>query len=99
MVKVNPKTFTEATSQMIKQSGVGKVRFNVKLRHKNGTMVMKLTDDRTTLTCTLTEQSDIKVVEACMAEVLAQFTAHADPATEDAAATAGGKGKKGKGRK
>ena len=91
---------------MCQHSGVKKTRLMMKIRAKgkDGKIVLKCTDDKTTLTTSTDDQRDLKVVEQIISDYVTRCTADApaeslNTSNSNTSATKdGGKGKK-KGKK
>jgi hypothetical protein len=104
MVKLSLLDFAEATNRMIQLSGLKKTKLMLKLRPSDKKIVLKSTDQRSTLTSSAVEQKDLKLVEQIVSDYITRSTkdAPADRVEDDAkkgAASAGGKGKKNKAKK
>jgi hypothetical protein len=102
MVKLSLSDFAEATSRMIQLSGLKKTKLMVKLRPSDKKIVLKSTDQRSTLTSSAVEQKDLKLVEQIISDYITVSTKDA-PAervvTSSKDGSAGAKGKKGKAKK
>jgi hypothetical protein len=102
MVKLSLSDFAEATSRMIQLSGLKKTKLMVKLRPSDKKIVLKSTDQRSTLTSSAVEQKDLKLVEQIISDYITVSTKDA-PAervvTSSKDGGAGAKGKKGKAKK
>ncbi len=98
MVKLSPVAFADATAQMCRHSGIGRTRLAIKLRPRSGTVVLRSTDDRTTLTAVATTQGEMKIVEKVVQQYLSDCTANAIAAAAESAEASAGKKGKGKGK-
>lgn len=96
MVRLEPAQFADACSQMCQHSGVSRTRLVVKLRPRTGTVYLRCTDDRTTLTSTLTTQGELKFLDRVTAQFIADTTAKAAVELPTEASTSGKKKKGGK---
>ena len=63
MVKLSSGSFVDATAQMCRASGVKKTRISVKFRPGVGTIYLKSTDHKTTLTTKLKDVAELKLLE------------------------------------
>lgn len=89
MVKLSLADFADSTSRMIELSGLKRTRLTVKLRPTDRTIVIKSTDQRTTLTSSASTQKDLKLVEQIISDYVTRCTrnAPADVATTATDAT------------
>lgn len=74
MVKLSLSDFAEATNRMIQLSGLKRTRLTVKLRPTEKKIVLKSTDQRSTLTSTATSQKDLKLVEQVISDYVSRCT-------------------------
>lgn len=77
MVKLLPADFAVAAARMCELSGVKKTRLSVKLRRKEGRIYLKATDDRATLTSTLSRQSELRLLEGVLSAYVSRCVADA----------------------
>jgi hypothetical protein len=74
MVRLNLQDFAEATQRMVQISGLRRTRLMVKLRPGDHKIILKSTDDRTTLTSKALTREDLKVVERVIADYVNRAT-------------------------
>ncbi|CUG86704.1 Hypothetical protein, putative [Bodo saltans] len=74
MVRLSLPDFAEATSRMIQLSGLKKTKLMVKLRPSDKKIVLKSTDQRSTLTSSAVEQKDLKLVEQIISDYITVST-------------------------
>lgn len=96
MVKLAPTFFAEAVQQMQRHKNFARSRLVVKLRPRDGTVMLKATDDHTTVTTVVRHAAELKVAEKVVQDYVQACTANAVAMTDAEAAKAG---KKGKGKK
>jgi hypothetical protein len=97
MVRLSLAQFADASARMCQHSGVKKTRLMMKIRAKGkdgGKVVLKCTDDRTTLTTSTDDARDLKIVEQLICDFVTRCTADAPAeivgATAANAASSGG---------
>ena len=98
MVRLSLSAFADASSQLYRNDGIQRTRLTVKLRPRSGTVVLRATDDHTTLTTEAHYQGELKLVEKIVAQYMMECTTHAAAAAAPVEVDAGKKGK-GKGKK
>jgi hypothetical protein len=100
MVKLSLQDFAEATTRMIQLSGLKRTKLMLKIRPSDKKIVLKSTDNRSTLTTVAKEQSDVKLVDQIVSDFIVRSTRSAPAEGALSAKTSGStKAKKGKGKK
>jgi hypothetical protein len=94
MVKLAPEFFADAAAQMRNHGGVDSTRLTLKVRHRDGVITAKATNNTTTLTTRVTTQADFKALERIVTEYVTACTVFAPATSGDDSGKAGKKGKK-----